>query len=141
MLSRHAGRFRSRRVHRHALQLHQRLAAAPLHRRRDDPPVESARGHDGRYLREYHRGCNTSVVRRSPCAGRRRALLFRRHLERARIVFAIENEMSNEERNLSTNKYWTNVDGERYLQVEDVDEKAFLERNGDDEPAEDESNG
>ena len=49
-----------------------------------------------------------------------------RHLERARIVFAIENEMSTEERNLTTNKYWTNVDGERYLQVEEVDEKCFL---------------
>ena len=49
-----------------------------------------------------------------------------RHLERARIVFAIENEMSNEERNLPSNKYWTNIDGERYLQVEEVDDKAFL---------------
>jgi hypothetical protein len=49
-----------------------------------------------------------------------------RHLERARIVFAIENEMSTEERNLGTNKYWTNVDNERYLQVEEVDEKKFL---------------
>ncbi|UJR21723.1 hypothetical protein I4U23_024800 [Adineta vaga] len=48
------------------------------------------------------------------------------HLERARIVFAIENEMSNEDRNLPSNKYWTNVDGERYLQVEEVDDKAFL---------------
>ncbi|CAF3650671.1 unnamed protein product [Adineta steineri] len=47
------------------------------------------------------------------------------HLERARIVFAIENEMSNEERNLPQNKYWTNVDGERYLQVEEVDANVF----------------
>ena len=62
-----------------------------------------------------------------------------RHLERARIVFAIESEMDTEERNLPQNKYWTNVDGERYLQVEDVDEKAFLARHGDDESAEDES--
>lgn len=46
-------------------------------------------------------------------------------------MFAIENEMSSDERNLPTNKYWTNVDGERYLQVEEVDEKAF--QNGDDD--------
>jgi hypothetical protein len=50
---------------------------------------------------------------------------LRRHLERARIVFAIENEMSTTDRNLPQNKYWTNVDGERYLQVEEVDEKCF----------------
>jgi hypothetical protein len=49
-----------------------------------------------------------------------------RHLERARIVFAIENEMSTKERNLSENKYWTNIDGERYLQVEEVDDKVFV---------------
>lgn len=46
-------------------------------------------------------------------------------MERARIVFAIESEMSTDERNLSTNKYWTNVDGERYLQVEEVDDDCF----------------
>jgi hypothetical protein len=51
----------------------------------------------------------------------------RRHLERARIVFAIENEMSTEDRDKPANKYWTNIDGERYLQVEEVDEKAFLD--------------
>lgn len=54
-------------------------------------------------------------------------------MERARIVFAIENEMSTEERNLPANKYWTNVDGERYLQVEEVDEKAFLVESGGDD--------
>jgi len=48
-----------------------------------------------------------------------------RHLERARIVFAIENEMSTEERNLPTNKYWTNIDDERYLQVEEVNDQCF----------------
>ncbi|CAF3001819.1 unnamed protein product [Rotaria socialis] len=51
------------------------------------------------------------------------------HLERARIVFAIENEMESAERNLARNKYWTNVDGERYLQVEEVNEKDFLAAN------------
>ena len=54
-------------------------------------------------------------------------------MERARIVFAIENEMSTEERNLPANKYWTNVDGERYLQVEEVDEKGFLGESGGDD--------
>ncbi|CAF1178130.1 unnamed protein product [Didymodactylos carnosus] len=48
-------------------------------------------------------------------------------LERARIVYAIENEMSTEERNL--NRYWTIVDGERYFQVEEVNDKHF--RNSD----------
>jgi hypothetical protein len=52
-------------------------------------------------------------------------MIYSRHLERARIVFAIENEMSTEERNLTANKYWTNVDGERYLQVEEVDDQCF----------------
>ncbi len=52
-------------------------------------------------------------------------------MERARIVFAIESEMSTDERNLPTNKYWTNVDGERYLQVEEVDAECF--RDGDDD--------
>ena len=54
-----------------------------------------------------------------------------RHLERARIVFAIESEMSTEERDLQSNRYWTDIDGERYMQVEEVDEKCF--ENGDDE--------
>ncbi|CAF1503535.1 unnamed protein product [Adineta ricciae] len=47
------------------------------------------------------------------------------HLERARIVSAIENEMSNDERKLEKNKYWTNVDGQRYLQVEEIDKDCF----------------
>ncbi len=52
-------------------------------------------------------------------------------MERARVVFAIENEMSTEERNLDANKYWTNVDGERYLQVEEVDKDYFRDGNDD----------
>ncbi len=60
-------------------------------------------------------------------------LCINRHLERARIVFAIENEMSTEERNLPANKYWTNVDNERYLQVEEVDDKGFVGEEGDDD--------
>jgi len=47
------------------------------------------------------------------------------HLERARIVYAIENEMSTEDRNLDKNKYWTNVDGQRYLQVEEINHEFF----------------
>jgi hypothetical protein len=56
-----------------------------------------------------------------------------RHLERARIVFAIESEMSTEERDSPTNKYWTNIDGERYLQVEEVNNQAFLSDEDDDD--------
>jgi hypothetical protein len=33
--------------------------------------------------------------------------------------------MSTEERNLPANKYWTNIDNERYLQVEEVDAECF----------------
>ena len=33
--------------------------------------------------------------------------------------------MSTEERNLATNKYWTNIDDERYLQVEEVNDQCF----------------
>ncbi len=39
--------------------------------------------------------------------------------------------MSTEERNLTTNKYWTIIDDERYLQVEEVDNDYF--RGGDDD--------
>jgi len=62
--------------------------------------------------------------------------VINRHLERARIVFAIENEMSTEERNLSTNKYWTNIDDERYLQVEEVDDTCFRDNDDDDDDKE-----
>ncbi len=54
-------------------------------------------------------------------------------MERARIIFAIENEMTIDERKLDANKYWTNVDGERYLQVEEVDKDFFRNINNDDE--------
>ncbi|CAF0801749.1 unnamed protein product [Adineta ricciae] len=59
------------------------------------------------------------------------------HLERARIVFAIESEMSTEERNLQANKYWTNVDGERYLQVEEVDDECFRDAGDENDAGED----
>ncbi|CAF4180911.1 unnamed protein product [Rotaria socialis] len=53
------------------------------------------------------------------------------HLEQARIVFAIENEMSADERMLNENKYWTTIDGKRYLQVEEVDKDCFRDINND----------
>ena len=59
-------------------------------------------------------------------------VLLNRHLERTRIIFAIENEMSIDERKLDANKYWTNLDGERYLQVEEVDKNYFRDINNDD---------
>jgi hypothetical protein len=40
--------------------------------------------------------------------------------------------MSTDERKLDMNKYWTTVDGERYLQVEEVDKDYFLDINNDD---------
>jgi len=59
------------------------------------------------------------------------------HLERARIVFAIENEMSVEERHLDANKYWATVSGKRYLQVQQVDDEHF----GEEEDSDDEGKG
>lgn len=47
------------------------------------------------------------------------------HLERARIVFAIESEMSSQERQQQVNKYWTLVNGKRYLQVMAVNPHHF----------------
>jgi hypothetical protein len=47
------------------------------------------------------------------------------HLERARIIFAIENEMSSEERQNSANKYWTSIEGKRFLQVLEVNPDHF----------------
>ena len=50
---------------------------------------------------------------------------LRRHLERTRIALDIEKNMSIEERKLSANKYWVTVKGERYLQVEQVNNELF----------------
>ncbi len=46
-------------------------------------------------------------------------------MQRARIVFRIEKKMSKEERNMELNRYWTVVNGERYLQVEVIDNDCF----------------
>ena len=45
------------------------------------------------------------------------------HLERARIIYAIESEMSPEER--LEYKYWTEIDGRRYMQVLEFDPTHF----------------
>eukprot|EP01012_Entosiphon_sulcatum_P056654 TRINITY_DN80352_c0_g1_i1.p1 TRINITY_DN80352_c0_g1~~TRINITY_DN80352_c0_g1_i1.p1 ORF type:complete len:802 (-),score=104.63 TRINITY_DN80352_c0_g1_i1:4-2382(-) len=39
------------------------------------------------------------------------------HLERARIIFSLENEMSPETRSHPKNVYWTEMDGKRYMPV------------------------
>ncbi|CAF3846045.1 unnamed protein product [Rotaria sp. Silwood1] len=46
----------------------------------------------------------------------------KRHLERARIALNIESRMSTSKRQLNINKYWVDVQGERYLQVEQVND-------------------
>ncbi len=48
-----------------------------------------------------------------------------RHLERARIALDVENGMATSERKLAVNKYWVDVQGERYLQVEQVNNDLF----------------
>jgi len=48
-------------------------------------------------------------------------------LERARAVCSIEAELSPEERDQSINKYWTVVDDQRYLQVQEVNDDHFKE--------------
>ncbi|CAF3990054.1 unnamed protein product, partial [Rotaria sp. Silwood1] len=42
------------------------------------------------------------------------------HLERARIALDLENGISKSKRDLNFNKYWVDIQGERYLQVEQV---------------------
>jgi hypothetical protein len=44
-------------------------------------------------------------------------------LERARIIFSIEHEMSSEERQSEENRYWVTINGLRYIQVEEIDEE------------------
>jgi hypothetical protein len=39
--------------------------------------------------------------------------------------------MSTDDRKLDANKYWTNVEGERYLQVEEVEIDYFRDINND----------
>jgi hypothetical protein len=56
-------------------------------------------------------------------------VLIRRHLERARIALDIENGISTAERKLKKNKYWVDVQKERYLQVEQVNNNLFYSKN------------
>jgi len=46
-------------------------------------------------------------------------------LERARIIFAVENEMSPEERKEPRNSYFFTMDGKRYMQINEVQEDHF----------------
>ena len=61
-----------------------------------------------------------------------------RHLERTRIALDIERNLSPAQRASSKNKYWVEVDGERYLQVERVNSKLFQSKDQDDENDENE---
>ncbi|CAF4221140.1 unnamed protein product, partial [Rotaria sordida] len=47
------------------------------------------------------------------------------HLERTRIVLDIESGISASKRQSSINKYWVDIQGERYLQVEQMDDDVF----------------
>ncbi|CAF4142511.1 unnamed protein product [Rotaria sp. Silwood2] len=51
------------------------------------------------------------------------------HLERARIALDLENGISMSKRHLNSNKYWVDVQGERYLQVEQVHDDHFYPKN------------
>ena len=62
-LSGHAGRLRSRCLHGHHLLLRERHPAHLLHRCGHHTAAQFAHCHDGRYLRQYHRRCNTDLVR------------------------------------------------------------------------------
>ena len=55
-------------------------------------------------------------------------LLIFRHLERTRIALDIEQNMSKSERKLKRNKYWVDVRGERFLQVEQIDNELFKQK-------------
>ncbi|CAF4306502.1 unnamed protein product [Rotaria sordida] len=47
------------------------------------------------------------------------------HLERTRIVLDIESGTSVSKRQSSINKYWVDIQGECYLQVEQMDNDVF----------------
>jgi len=49
------------------------------------------------------------------------------HLEWARIILAIESEMTQKEREDEKNKYWTIIDGKKFLQVQEVNNQHFLQ--------------
>ncbi len=49
-------------------------------------------------------------------------------LERARIIFAIENEMSFEQRNDEKTRYWLERQEKRYIQILDIDKTHFQKK-------------
>ena len=67
-----------------------------------------------------------------------------RHLERTRIALDIERNLSEEERTLTKNRYWVDIEGERYFQVERVNSKLFRSKDqkhdDDDDDENDEKN-
>lgn len=67
------------------------------------------------------------------------SLLFlsSRHLERARIIYAIEHELGEEERGERNNKYWTVLGGKRYLQVMVENPKHFRKNEAEEEAEKD----
>jgi ABC-type Fe3+-citrate transport system substrate-binding protein len=46
-------------------------------------------------------------------------------LEKSRIIFSIEQEMSSEERESEENRYWVTLNGKKYVQVEEEDKSHF----------------
>jgi len=58
--------------------------------------------------------------------------LLNRHLERARIALDVESGMLTFVRKSKVNKYWVDVQGERYLQVEQVNNDLFYSKDDDD---------
>jgi hypothetical protein len=56
------------------------------------------------------------------------------HLERARILFSIQNEMTPEERLSKRKCYWVHIDGKRFLQIVVFNESHYRVENSVDMP-------
>jgi hypothetical protein len=59
--------------------------------------------------------------------------MLNRHLERARIALDVETGMLTFQRKSKVNKYWVDVQGERYLQVEQVNNDLFYSKDDEDD--------
>ncbi len=59
--------------------------------------------------------------------------MLNRHLERARIALDVESGMLTFVRKSKVNKYWVDVQGERYLQVEQVNNDLFYSKDDQDD--------
>jgi hypothetical protein len=59
--------------------------------------------------------------------------VLNRHLERARIALDVESGMLTFVRKSKVNKYWVDVQGERYLQVEQVNNDLFYSKDDQDD--------